>query len=306
MKFTDCSCSELAESAKYEVNNSVEMNMDTNTHKESNHTSLMTGDNLGHASKDAGLFESVERRSPSPGVARRVDAASNNVLACDPTIDDLSNKLVDSLLDSKSGHGTAVQVPAKYVSMNEQIEGKQKAGFDLETAAAETVPSEHDGNPKDSTSHPVNDTAGDDRPTLPDHMINGSNGLADTLNPIDSTTMNIDKPKFVQNSTTRTVTNWETSNGMEFVNVDHHTSQEVDILTALSGEPTPNSLPQVTDGLSDGEVSSEESEEEDVIQYDLSTSNRVNHLPLLVRTDTVGTGTVGAHGCVGWGGGGIV
>lgn len=249
--------------------------MDTRKCEEDEKLHQVTLGNPTPGSKDIGVFDSIERRSPSPGVARRVDTMANDTQRCDPTIDDLSNKFVDALLDTNSA-ASSFQPATKYVSMNEQIIEKQM-NIQSEVVSADNGSSSHSGDlAVDSTDHTSKVEAAVEINIAPVHLINGSNGLADTvLNPIDSSMLNIDKQKSTQTNSARTVTNWETSNGMDLVDVDQKTSQEVDILTALSGEPTPNSLPQVTDGISDGEISSDESDDNDDDHYDLAVSSQV-------------------------------
>lgn len=240
---------------------------------------------------------SADRRSPSPGVAKRiVDATSVNGDSARPDstanaadIDDLSKKLADSLLDATP----TVTQPNKYVSMNDQKKMDDEPAPSRPTQPSlpggwvETPAAVHDSRLTESISINRAKSAVSNGSQLSDsNLTNGvgaadSHNLSQTLqfdlweskdhdldNPfatrLDSAaTPNIAKPvNGVSTISKKPVTNFDTGKDLNGLVEDNLISTEVDVLTAISAQATPSSLPNVLDGLSDGEVSSDDTDDD--------------------------------------------
>lgn len=229
---------------------------------------------------------SSERRSPSPGVAKRLitTANSSNTDIPEPSasgteIDDLSKKLADSLLEKN----TAATQPPKYVSMNEKRKKDVEAFSGLETVPAAV----HDKKLTESIS--INTTT-----STPTTLTNGSNGqLTNGQNPTNNLSQAVDLGLWISkerdldnpwaagldraatlnisksssnggNSSIKPLTDLDSaSKDMSSLADENLISAEVDILTAISAQATPSSLPNVLDGLSDGEISSDDDDSAD-------------------------------------------
>lgn len=242
----------------------------------------------------------TERRSSSPGVARRVTSDADETgpvtshgsspqpdSVSDVVIDSLSEKLANSLLEKPS-----TQTPKpEYVSINQKLAEKRQQQIN-ENLHRNQMNSSTEGPAAIHSSASLTQLsqAGDEVSLTHNGAVNGVADLGillpetNTNNMMDGSLLNIGKPAPTQNHTpavTGTQTMFETSNGIDSLTPASDSSaatHEVDILTAMSGEPTPNSLPAVMDGISDGEITSD-SEVDDTASIgdipDLSYNRRV-------------------------------
>ena len=219
-------------------------------------------------------------RSPSPGIARRVVTD----VTCEPTgeptetvsasntdavIDDLTEKLANSLLEKPSAQPQKQQ----YVSMNQKLaERRQQELNDQlvqnhhQAEKTENPVAIHTSASLTQLSHEDIDMLGPTANGSLNGQINGAADISSDIlipqsdNVMDGSILNISKPTTLNPSVVpNTQTLFDTSNGIDSLTPASENSgaHEVDILTAMSGEPTPNSLPLVTDGISDGEISSD-------------------------------------------------
>ena len=224
------------------------------------------------------LSDMSSPRGASPGVAKRVltpqppDAdeqpSKNDQSTGDNVINDLTQRFAENLLDNSSK-----SLPkTDYVSINQKLEEKRKQELAERLAQSELV-SPHVPAVHTSASYsqlpnesPVNGGAS------ADVLLNGSGQSthsATTNNTHNSTpipasammdvaSLTISKPAFSTSSPLNSNTMWENSNGgTAGKTVDGGDAEELDLITAMSGEPAPNTLPLVADGLSDGDISSE-------------------------------------------------
>lgn len=237
------------------------------------------------------------RRSASPGVAKRViqhdstpaavETAGNNTNSnpkpsTDNAIDDLTQKMANSLLESSSNKSAKTE----YISINQKLDEKRQQDLVTQLSKQEVmlpqslvskdIPAVHS-----SSSHTSLNNSGSngyaDNILITNSTHNGitaqtnsitrnplSSNSAAEISLMDASVLNIHKVVSDASQTPSIQTPWSNSNGV----VDHAgpntqpSNEEVDILTAMSGEPTPNSLPVVTDGISDGEISSDSDSEE--------------------------------------------
>jgi len=180
-------------------------------------------------------------RPTSPGGAVRIRDQEQET----KTIENLSKRLAENLLTKES---PTTESSVKYVSLNEQIQKQQEQRQKAMLAEQSSeLPDVH-------------------RAACYNQLVESTSmNLLDESNVMDTSVMTMAKPGATE--LPRTQTMWQNQNGITVSHANdsnHEQADELDILTALSGEPTPNSLPNVTDGLSDGEVSSDSSDEEDI------------------------------------------
>lgn len=237
-----------------------------------------------------------KERSPSPGIARRVltesteepteaVSAPQSEASTDAAIDNLTEKLANSLLEKPNSQPQKQQ----YVSINQKLAEKRQQEMKEQLAKKQTlinadlVAIHTSASITQLSQDDIDIAAPTENGSLNGH-INGPNISSDILMPqalsdnvMDASILNISKPSTLNPSTAPSnQTIFDVTNGIDSLTPASESSgaHEVDILTAMSGEPTPNSLPLVTDGISDGEISSDSDEEGEV---DLSAGLGQNH-----------------------------
>lgn len=251
--------------------------------------------------------------SPSPGRAQLVvetphipdSEAEPGVTSKDSIINDMTQKLADQLLAEPS---TTTCKP-EYISINKQLEMKRQNELSQSklvqnsTKPYEDLPQVHTSSSYNSLSNSTGGIASEiltpsvvaqsagsqvstDNTSAANFVGSGSQRELD----IDIGELNISKGSAsVSGSSTLNTqtlfTHTSNCNVLKVVNSDLTVSQEVDMLTAMSGEPTPNSLPVVADGLSDGEISSD-SEVDNTDTRDVNFAVNVSIFVLISATFT--------------------
>ncbi|XP_067928325.1 uncharacterized protein [Watersipora subatra] len=243
-------------------------------------------------SSDKALQDSLEasddvvsgKHSPrvaSPGVAKRIvsqlqksdenindlsDAAKKTE---DSVIHDLTQRFADNLLENPSK-----SVPkTEYVSINQKLEEKRKRDIAEHLArnemhapqgqSTENIPTVH----KSSSYSQLSSESMCNGVTSSNDALSGhadSSMVIPVSQLMDVSSLNISKPALTASSPLNATTLWENSNGVAAQDTGKsNESDELDLLTAMSGEPAPNTLPVLADGLSEGEISSESEAEDD-------------------------------------------
>lgn len=253
-------------------------------------------------------------RSPSPGVAKQLPTSlpesnlqdtllepnasierlvNNPRPANEHVIEEMTQKLAGSLLDSSSSNAKT-----EYISINQKLEEKRKQELAQELVKTGAMLAQSKQLQEitlvhsSSSYNQLNDAPSSNDTTI-NFLVSGNTKdvalEASSLAAVDSLafnascsfvevdTPNIRKSVLNTNGPLGSHTVWENSNGSTAA-LDTATGKEspseVDILTAMSGEPLPNTLPNVTDGISDGEISLDSDDDDD---------GEVDHLVAFVK-----------------------